>query len=262
MTLRTTNYGGGGQSTGLLVAAATGLIDFPTFLFANVGDDSEDPRTLEYVRTIAMPYAEAHGIALHELRATRGDGSLDTVWRRVWDEKRMAIPVRRSRGGKPMSRSCTQDLKAAVCRKWRREHGATKNDPAVVAIGYSTDEVHRAHNKVAKSGELLVFPLLDDLHMSRLDCENLIASAGLPLPPKSACWFCPYRSLRRWQELRDERPHLFEQAVAMEAGLSEKWGPVYLTRFGVPLRDAVGTDVQGTLDFDDAETCDDGACFT
>jgi hypothetical protein len=38
---RVVSYGGGVQSNALLVLAAQGRIDYRTFLFANVGDDSE-----------------------------------------------------------------------------------------------------------------------------------------------------------------------------------------------------------------------------
>lgn len=67
MNLRSVSYGGGVQSTALLVLAAQGRIDYPLFLFANVGADSEHPASLRYVREVAMPYAEAHGIELVEL---------------------------------------------------------------------------------------------------------------------------------------------------------------------------------------------------
>ena len=63
--LEVVSYGGGVQSTALLVLAAQGLIPHRMFLFANVGDDSEHPATLHYVRAIAAPYAAAHGIELH-----------------------------------------------------------------------------------------------------------------------------------------------------------------------------------------------------
>ena len=44
--IRAISFGGGVQSTALLVLASQGKIDFRTFLFANVGDDSEHPATL------------------------------------------------------------------------------------------------------------------------------------------------------------------------------------------------------------------------
>ncbi|MHB9859083.1 hypothetical protein [Streptomyces sp. YIM S03343] len=41
--------------------AARGEIDFRSFLFANVGDESEHPATLAYAREIAIPYAAGGG---------------------------------------------------------------------------------------------------------------------------------------------------------------------------------------------------------
>lgn len=73
--LRIFSYGGGVQSTAALVLAVQGKIDFKTFLFANVGDDSEHPATLRYVREVAMPYAAANGIRLEELTQLRQDGA-------------------------------------------------------------------------------------------------------------------------------------------------------------------------------------------
>lgn len=55
--LRTFSYGGGVQSTAALVLPAQARIDFPVFLFSNVGDDSEHPDTLRYVEDVAKPYA-------------------------------------------------------------------------------------------------------------------------------------------------------------------------------------------------------------
>ena len=57
--IRAISHGGGVQSTALLVLAATGRIDFPVFLFANTGDDSEEPATLDYLQRYAKPYAAA-----------------------------------------------------------------------------------------------------------------------------------------------------------------------------------------------------------
>jgi hypothetical protein len=54
---RVVSYGGGVQSNALLVLAAQGRIDYRRFLFANVGDDSEHPATLRYVRDVALPSA-------------------------------------------------------------------------------------------------------------------------------------------------------------------------------------------------------------
>ncbi|MGH9213948.1 MAG: hypothetical protein ACRD2C_25235 [Acidimicrobiales bacterium] len=43
MSLRVVSFGGGIQSVALLALAAQAAIDYQTFLFANVGSDSENP---------------------------------------------------------------------------------------------------------------------------------------------------------------------------------------------------------------------------
>lgn len=55
------SYGGGVQSTAMLVLAAQGRLGYPVThaLFANVGDQAEHPRTLAYVRDVAAPFAAA-----------------------------------------------------------------------------------------------------------------------------------------------------------------------------------------------------------
>ena len=52
MTLKVISYGGGVQSTAMVVLAVQGRIDADVALFSNVGDDSEHPATLEYVRNV------------------------------------------------------------------------------------------------------------------------------------------------------------------------------------------------------------------
>src|SRR4051794_34986608 len=98
MNLRTISYGGGVELTALLVLAAKQRIDFRVFLFANVGADSEDPATLEYVERYARPYAAAHGIALQELHRVRRDGTTETLYGRLTKpgSRSLPIPVRMS----------------------------------------------------------------------------------------------------------------------------------------------------------------------
>jgi len=191
-------YGGGVQSTALLVLAAQGRIDYPVFLFANVGDDSEDPATLQFVHRYAMPYAAAHGIALHELHRVRRDGTTETLYGRLTrpGSRSLPIPVRMPSGA-PGTRSCTADFKIKITGRWLKAHGATPDNPARVGIGISLDEIHRVNNRRAMPYEQPVYPLLEhDPPLRRRDCESIIAAAGLPVPGKSACWFVPTEATR------------------------------------------------------------------
>ncbi|MFY1688038.1 phosphoadenosine phosphosulfate reductase [Plantactinospora sp. WMMB782] len=268
--LRAFSYGGGVQSTAALVLAATGRIDFPVFLFANVGEDSEDPGTLDYLRRYAMPYAALNGIQLHELHRIRRDGSTETLYGRLTrpGSRSLPIPVRMS-NGKPGTRSCTADFKIKVVGKWLKTRGANAENPATVGIGISLDEIERVNNRRAEPYERPVYPLLDHRPpLRRYDCERIIRAAGLPVPPKSACWFCPFRRPSTWAETRRDRPEVFARACALEDLLNERRqmlgkDPVYLTRFNRPLAEAVA-EAQDMLPglFDDEPLCDNGACFT
>lgn len=198
--LRTFSFGGGVQSVAALVLAATGRIKFPTFLFANVGADSEHPATLAYLENYAKPYAAAHGIELIELHRTCRDGTPETLYGRLTREGSRSLPIpARMSNGKPGKRACTADFKIRVIGKWLKAHGANAENPATVGVGISLDESQRANTRRAEPHEQLVYPLLDTPvgcgtgeYLRRTDCHRIITEAGLPIPHKSACWFCPY----------------------------------------------------------------------
>jgi hypothetical protein len=116
-----------------------------------------------------------------------------------------------------------------------------------------------------------VYPLLDhNPPLRRLDCERVIRAAGLPVPSKSACWFCPFRRPSTWAETRRDRPEMFHRACALEDLLNQRRtalgkDPVWLTRFNRPLAEAIGTAqdmLPGFAESDDGAACDNGACFT
>ncbi|GGS74233.1 phosphoadenosine phosphosulfate reductase [Planobispora rosea] len=264
--LETFSYGGGWQSTAALVLAARGELPFRTFLFANVSDDSEHPATLRYLAEHAAPFAAAHGIALHQLARIRRDGSTETLYGRLTkpESRSLPIPVRMSNGA-PGTRSCTADFKIRVIGRWLKAHGATAEHPATIGIGISLDEIERANNRRCEPHERIVYPLLD-LRIRRADCPRIIRSAGLPVPPKSSCWFCPLHRLSAWTDMRRTEPELFERACALEAHLNARRAdlgkdPVWLTRRGAPLAEVVPTDNVLPLDFGDG-ACDSGWCFT
>ena len=88
MTLRVISYGGGVQSTALVVLAAQGKLEaimggpVKYALFGNTGDDSEHPATLKYVREIAIPWAAERGIEIIELATTK-NGEATTIWNEI-----------------------------------------------------------------------------------------------------------------------------------------------------------------------------------
>lgn len=266
--IRSISYGGGVQSTALLVLAAQGRIDFRLFLMANVGADSENPATLRYVDEVARPYAAAHGIELNVLDRIKRDGSVETLWGRLTREgsRSLPIPVRMSNGA-PGQRSCTADFKIKVIGKELKRRGATEANPAVIGIGISVDEIHRANNRKVEPHEVITYPLLD-LGLRRTDCARIIREAGLPVPPKSSCFFCPFHRPETWHDQRRDEPELFEKSCQLEELLNARRDElgkdhVYLTRFNKPLRQAIPDGVDLLPMFDEADgLCDTGWCMT
>ena len=261
--MRYFSYGGGVQSTAALVLAAQGKLEADAFLFANVGDDSEHPATLRYLREIAIPYAQAHGLTLEVLQRTDKHGQPVTLYGRLLSRERsIDIPVRMANGA-PGRRSCTGDFKVKVTAKYAWHHGARANHPAVMQVGISFDERLRERSDSGISYIKLDYPL-SRMGLTRQDCMNIIADAGLPIPPKSSCWFCPFHRLTTWQRMRDAEPDLFRAAVDLEKLINVRRKRIgrdaaYLTGYARPLDRVVGDAAQLALFEEPAETYSCGA---
>ncbi|SFF74482.1 hypothetical protein SAMN05216251_1272 [Actinacidiphila alni] len=267
--IRAISFGGGQQSTALLVLAAQGRINFRTFLFANVGDDSESPATLRYVEEYSKPFAFDHGLELTELRRImRLTGLERTLLQRLEmpESRSIEIPVRMGNGA-PGNRACTDQWKIRVVARETARRGATQEHPALIGMGISLDEIHRAKDTNPIPHQRKAYPLLD-LGLRRTDCQRIILDAGLPLPPKSACWFCPMKRAEDWQNLRREKPALFARACALESTLNDRRDAlgldhIYLTRYARPLAEAIPDGVDLLPIFDEADgSCDSGWCMT
>lgn len=271
MSIKVFSFGGGVQSTASLVLAAQGKIDYKTFLFANVGDDSEHPATLTYVHEVAMPYAKEHGLELIELRRIwqKGEraGQVATLYGELTkSNSRTAggIPIYMGEKSVPGNRLCTITFKIKVVDRWLKEYGA-KDQGAKVGIGISMDEWHRMRKGVDPETpwKELVYPLID-LRMNRQDCMKVIDDAGLPIPPKSACWFCPYHTLKDWQNMRNKEPELFQKVCDLEELMHKRADglgvDIWFSKARKPLAMATTGFVQENL-FDNDQACDSGYCF-
>lgn len=273
MPLSIISYGGGVQSTAMMVLAAQKKIPYePTHLvFANTGHDSEHPATLKYIEEVAKPYAADHGIEFVEVAYTRRNGEQWSLRKRMETTTKNGrtadiIPVY-SIDGVPFSRGCTADFKIKPIGKWLKQQGCNENNRANVCIGISTDEIIRVSNKRIMPYENPVYPLVE-LGYSRSMCQQLIADAGIPVPPKSSCFFCPFHRPQTWSEMRRDEPELFWSAAELEQSMNERRvaigrEPAYFTRFAKPLPDAIpeAQDVLPGFELG-SDGCDSGYCHT
>lgn len=132
-------------------------------------------------------------------------------------------------------------------------------------IGITVDEIERAKDSGVKWIKHR-FPLLEK-KMTRLDCILWLQSLGLPVPPKSACVFCPYHTRSAWAEMKREGGQDWETSVIVDESIRHKLpGYVaYVHPDRIPLKDIkISEDfgfTQGDMfDIKDAE-CDNGGCL-
>ena len=275
--MRIISYGGGVQSTAMVIMAATRNPEFETAcggpidaaLFSNVGDDSEHPATLDYVRNVIQPWAAQHDFPVEILEKVRRDGRKETLLQHLSrpESRSVPIPVRMSNGA-PGRRRCTVDYKIKVIHKWLKANGASKDNVATVAIGISTDEFQRIGRADDAPFERRIYPLIA-LDMARSDCYNVPAQHDLPAPGKSSCYFCPFHRPSTWAEMRRDEPELFWKSVEIETMLNDRGKKlekdnVWLTRFNKPLDEAIGEAQTQLPGFESIQEsgCDSGHCFT
>ena len=107
-----------------------------------------------------------------------------------------------------------------IMDRWLKDHDTwTRGEKVVKFIGYDAGEERRRQGAVAH--DLLdkkyqkQYPLMD-WGWRRTDCIQAIQSAGLPLPGKSSCFFCPSMKRREIRTLYHRYPDLLARALAIE----------------------------------------------
>lgn len=266
--IRVFSFGGGVQSVSTIALQALGKLPaaYDAYIFANVGADSENPATLRYIKDVAKPFMADHGIAFVEVQKA-GPTLRDVI---MSDRKSVVVPafVRDGAKVRRLKRNCTDDFKIAVIDKYIASLGVTH---AEVGLGISLDEFRRVRDTDwhdSFGGQRLGFNKrreysLIDLRMSRADCKAAIDSAGLPEPPKSSCFYCPFKKVNEWIEFRKEEPELFAQAVEIDRRITEKetsvQGRAFLHRYATPLEDAVAN--QLSIEDYENDNCEDGYCM-
>lgn len=122
-----------------------------------------------------------------------------------------------------LGRDCTQDFKLKPIFKKQRELGKIKRGQKKIGviswIGISLDEVSRMKpSRVAWSQSR--WPLIEK-EMTRHDCLRWMEKNGYPIPPRSACTYCPFHSDHEWRRLKQHEPIEFAGAVQFEKLLQD-----------------------------------------
>lgn len=216
-TLRVVSFGGGIQSWTMLVAADHELLG-PRPDFAIIGDTGNESDAM-------WDYYEAHRdkVSTEIIVVKKGD-ILEHVRRSKAEpdgKQRATLPYYLADGGQ-MMRTCTATFKIdAVTAKIRellgvkKSHRVPKDTLVEVWVGFSFDERKRAGGYPAELWQEVRYPLLE-LGWTRGQCEQFLIENGFPVPPRSRCIICPYRSDESWRSLTAEE---FEHACRVDDSL-------------------------------------------
>jgi hypothetical protein len=136
-------------------------------------------------------------------------------------DRSIHIPFWTSSGG-PLRRECTREFKIRPLRRRAREliglHASLPPNPPKAAIekwlGYTWEEVGR-QKKSDVQYVIKRYPLIE-LRWTRRDCERFLHDRGLPVPVKSACVACPFRTAAEYLEMREQGSEEFAEAVAFD----------------------------------------------
>lgn len=199
------SYGIGVDSTAILVGLAQRGLVPAHILFADTG--GEKPETYAYLPVIAAWLAQQGFPPVTPVFANNRHKTLEQEVRSRETLPAMAFGVR----------SCSDKWKVQPQKKYLR---GVYGDLSGLrfAIGYDATETKRAAKGMAHQEKFeRWFPLIE-WGWDRARCMAEIEGAGLPVPVKSACWFCPCMKKPEVIALAEAHPDLMSRARQMEAG--------------------------------------------
>ena len=269
--LEVLNLGAGVQSTAVLLMSAIGAL--PKLDAAIFADTCWEPKAVyEHLKWLTAVAADV-GIPVHTVSAgnirktalarSKGD-------RGRWASMPLFVKPHDGEGREGMLwRQCTREYKIEPIERFiRRDLLGLKPKQAAKAgvvcqwFGISVDEPNRIKPSRAK-WKTHYYPLTE-IGFSRSHCLGWMDARGYPLPPRSACIGCPYRSNTEWRWLREHDPEGFADACAFDdeiRNFDPIKGTAYLHRSLIPLKDVdLSNDVDhGQVLFGWARECE-GMC--
>jgi len=227
-------FGGGVDSTAMLVLLHLEGIRPDLITFADTG--GEKPETYDHVRQMDQ-WLDSVGfprVTWCKLKTTTDYSSLDG---NCLDNETLPSLAMGKKGCSVKWKQGPQDnfLKGVNTR-----YGSEENLPRNMAnyapvhplwtesqetgrkiiklIGYDNGkaDIRRSKNLKREDNDFLFFYPLQDAGIDRPECVKLIQSAGINVPIKSACWFCP--ASQKWELwwLAGQHPELFLKALKIE----------------------------------------------
>jgi hypothetical protein len=201
------SFGGGINSVAMTILLVQrgwrGLIGFADTL-------GEKPGTYCYIDYFESHFLRRYGLEITRLKpGSDYHCSMSQVGLETYCLQAGVIPLLAVRW-------CSSRWKGRPLDRWAADNGIT-----IQYIGFSADEARRANGKPDHQR----YPLIDE-EINREGCRQIILDAGLEVPPKSSCFFCPGQTISEWQRLFYDSPDLFSRAQILERNASQAYGKV------------------------------------
>ncbi len=285
--MKVISLGWGVQSWTLAAMAALGEIEADVAIHADTYWEKQ--ATYEFIQQW-QPWLEAHGLrvvtvgepaqAVDKVRTENTDIPAYTVNQAVVktktyyidelyeDETDEAITIEVTQTGM-LRRQCTSRWKIQPIRKWiaaELELKELRKSAGIVESlqGISLDEWQRMKDSDVR-WIVNRYPLVEK-RMTRGDCMTWLAAHDLPVPPKSACVFCPFQSINTWRELKRNGGQDWATATEIDRAIRDVRPPydLFVHPARRPLADAVTIPedsgfAQATMF--DGDGCESGYCF-
>ena len=209
------SYGGGTNSTAMLIGLHRRGIPVDLILFADTG--GEQPHTYEFL-PIMDQWLSEHGMpTITRVEYTDHNGERLTLEQECL--RSGTLPAL-AYGYKRCSLKHKIEPQDKFCNNYPpcREVWAT-GERVVKFIGYDADEEYRRDHAVVYDLQdrkyRKEYPLID-WGWGRDECIAAIEQEGLPLPGKSSCFFCPAMKRYEIRTLYHQHRDLYDRAIAIE----------------------------------------------
>ncbi|MBA4701517.1 MAG: hypothetical protein H2212_19055 [Ruminococcus sp.] len=188
------SFGGGTNSTALLIGMYRKGIPVDLILFADTG--AESPHTYEFVQRFGK-WLKEHGMPeITVVKNVNKDGDIFTLEQECLQSK--SLP--------------------SIAYGWKKcslKHKIGPQDKFCTIM-----DLVKRYGIIVNKKYKKVYALID-WGWYREDCIRVIHEEGVPLPGKSSCFFCPSMKKPEIKHLRRTHPELFARAIAIEENAQE-----------------------------------------
>jgi hypothetical protein len=273
------SYGGGTQSTALLLMALKGEINgvIPDYIIFS--DTGWEPKAVyEWVDKVNKYIQEKFGRCI--IFTNNGNIREDIIAGATKGERHASIPFftrdRTGWGEKGKARrQCTDEYKIKPVNRKIKELLGYKPRQQVKEVvhiwkGISTDEIRRVKPILVKNsqGEMVPckwrkaeHPLVDVVGVDRSECIKWVEDLGLGTPPQSSCIGCPFHNDSLWLDMKKNDPEAWDDAVEIDKTIRNhpKFKQhLFLHRSCKPLNEVEFHEQSELIDFFDEEC--EGMC--